>query len=215
MTTNVVTAGKDMVLTDVIALLLRWHISALLVVDENHTLMGIVSEIDLVNVTLDGNARDTTVAEVMATDIISFGPDGVYGHYDHLAVHRWATAAVQLSSEADCWPEAGPMHPIAKFYHRALPEEQVAQLEQAIGRNYVPMDGVPFPFVGYPMEKITTIIDVRDYAETKVKGIRCHASQLAPDNPYTQADFDVTANPLFWQEMFILAQCQPEIQSAP
>lgn len=75
MTTNVVTAKKDMVLTDVIALLLRWHISALPVVDDDNKMIGIVSEIDLVNFTFDGNARDTTVGEVMATDIISFGPD--------------------------------------------------------------------------------------------------------------------------------------------
>ena len=75
MTTNVVTATKDMVLTDVIALLLRWHISALPVVDDDKNIIGIVSEIDLVNMTLDGNARDTTVEEVMAKNIISFGPE--------------------------------------------------------------------------------------------------------------------------------------------
>jgi LmbE family N-acetylglucosaminyl deacetylase len=153
--------------------------------------------------------------EIRPQVVISFGPDGVYGHYDHLAVHRWATAAVQFADEFECWPEAGPAHSVAKFYHRALPEEQIAQLEQAMGRNYVPMDGVvPFPFVGYPMEKITTIIDVRDYAETKLKGIRCHASQLTPDSPYAQSDLHVAANPLFWQETFILAQCQPNIRPA-
>ena len=75
MTTNVVTTTKDMVLTDVIALLLHWHISALPVVDDDKNILGIVSEIDLVNMTLDGNARDTTVDEVMVTDIISFGPE--------------------------------------------------------------------------------------------------------------------------------------------
>jgi LmbE family N-acetylglucosaminyl deacetylase len=146
--------------------------------------------------------------------VISFGPEGVYGHYDHLAVHRWATAAVQLAGEADRWVEAGPAHTAAKFYHRAVPEEQIANLEQAIGRNFVPMDGVPFSFFGYPMEKITTVIDVRDYVETKLTGIRCHASQLSPDNPYLREDFDVAANPWFWQETFILARCQPDIQSA-
>ena len=75
MTTNVVTTTRDMVLTDVIALLLRWHISALPVVDDDNNIVGIVSEIDLVNVTLDGNARDTKVEEVMTTDLKSFGPD--------------------------------------------------------------------------------------------------------------------------------------------
>ena len=74
MTTNVITVKKDMVLTDVIGLLLRWHISAMPVVDEDNKLIGIVSEIDLVNMTFDGNAADTTVEEVMTTDIISFSP---------------------------------------------------------------------------------------------------------------------------------------------
>jgi LmbE family N-acetylglucosaminyl deacetylase len=146
--------------------------------------------------------------------VISFGPDGVYGHYDHLAAHRWATAAVQLAGHADCWPEAGPLHTVAKFYHRALPEEQVGQLEQIMGRNYVLMDGAPFPFVGYPMEKITTVIDVHAYAEAKLKGIQCHASQLSPDNPYQQEEFDPTASTWFLQETFILAQCHPDIQPA-
>lgn len=75
MTTNVIMAKKDMVLTDVIALLLRWHISAMPVVDNDDKMVGIVSEIDLVNLTFGGNAADTTVEEVMVTDIVSFSPD--------------------------------------------------------------------------------------------------------------------------------------------
>jgi CBS-domain-containing membrane protein len=75
MTTNVIMAKKNMVLTDVIALLLRWHISAMPVVDDDDKIVGIVSEIDLVNLTFDGNARDTTVEEIMVTDIVSFSPD--------------------------------------------------------------------------------------------------------------------------------------------
>jgi CBS-domain-containing membrane protein len=75
MTTNVITAKKDMVLTDVIALLLRWHVSALPVVDNENKMIGILSEIDLVNLTFDGNAGDTTVEEVMVTDIVSFSPN--------------------------------------------------------------------------------------------------------------------------------------------
>jgi len=75
MTTNVITAKKDMVLTDVIALLLRWHISAMPVVDNEDKMVGIVSEIDLVNLTFDGNAADTTVEEVMITDVVYFNPN--------------------------------------------------------------------------------------------------------------------------------------------
>jgi len=75
MTTNVITAKKNMVLTDIIALLLRWHISALPIVDDEDIIVGIVSEIDLVNLTFDGNAADTIAEEVMVTDIVSFSPN--------------------------------------------------------------------------------------------------------------------------------------------
>ena len=75
MTMNVVTVKKNMVLTEAIALLLRCHISALPVVDDEDKMVGIVSEIDLVNLAFDGNAADTTVEEVMVTDIISFAPN--------------------------------------------------------------------------------------------------------------------------------------------
>ncbi len=37
--------------------------------------MGIISEIDLVNMAFDGNDADTTVEEVMSTDMVAFPPD--------------------------------------------------------------------------------------------------------------------------------------------
>ena len=144
--------------------------------------------------------------------LMSFGPEGIYGHYDHLAVHRWATAAAQLAGDPDCWAEAGPPHTVAKFYHRAVPEGQVREMEERFGRSAVPMDGIPFPFLGYEMEKITTVIDISAYAEVKLQGIRCHASQVNPGLPYLQEDFDWRANPGFWQETFILADCHPDFK---
>ena len=73
MTANVITVKKDVILTEAIALLPRWHISALPVVDNENKMVGVISEIDLVNLTFDGNAADTIVEEVMVTDIVSFG----------------------------------------------------------------------------------------------------------------------------------------------
>lgn len=144
--------------------------------------------------------------------VISFGPDGVYGHYDHLAIHRWATAAIKLAAENECWEDAGPVHEVSKFYHRALPQPQVDQMIESMGRDYVPMDGgVPFPFVGYPIEQITTTIDVSQHAMTKLRGIRCHASQLTPD-AYKDED-ENTLDEWLTQETFILAQCSADIKA--
>lgn len=143
--------------------------------------------------------------------VVSFGPEGIYGHFDHLAVHRWATAAVLLANEAERWPELGAPHAVQKFYHRAMPEEQIKLREREFGRSAVLMDGIPFPFSGYPMEKITTIVDVSAQVEAKIRGIRCHASQIDPNMPVMQPDFDWRANPGFWQESFILAYRHPDL----
>ncbi len=143
--------------------------------------------------------------------VVSFGPEGIYGHYDHLAVHRWASAAIQLAADETRWPEAGPAHGVVKFYHRAMPEEQVTTMEKMMGRAAVMIDDVPFPFVGYPASAITTVIRVPEYVDTKLKGISCHASQLEPSNPYLQKDFDPMVSPWFWQETFILAYCRPDL----
>ena len=138
--------------------------------------------------------------------VISFGPDGIYGHFDHLAVHRWASAAVELAEDPEVWPEAGLAHQISKFYHRAIPQTQVDDMENVSGRAAVDMGGVPFPFVGYPMDCITTVLDVSAYAQHKLNGIRCHASQLNPDIPLMQEDFAPLDNDWFWRETFILAR---------
>lgn len=153
--------------------------------------------------------------EIKPQVLISFGPEGVYGHYDHLAVHRWATAAVQLAADATRWPELGLPHGVTKFYHRAMPQEQVARIEQISGRSYIPMDGIPFSFLGYPLEEITTIIDVSEYADIKLNAIRCHASQLAPSSPYLKEDLDPLTHPWFCQETFILAKYPSHISITP
>jgi LmbE family N-acetylglucosaminyl deacetylase len=138
--------------------------------------------------------------------VMSFGPEGVYGHFDHLVVHRWAAASVELAAQPERWPEAGPAHQILKLYYRATPEIQVEQMKERFGRTSVMMDGIPFPFTGYPPEKITTIVDIQEVAPLKLKAIRCYASQIHPDMPYLKEDFEPLTIPWFWQETFILAK---------
>lgn len=74
MSTDVVTTREDVYLTAVMQILLERRISGLPVVDDDGCLKGIVSEIDLVNSMLSGNAADTVVGEIMSTDVTSFPP---------------------------------------------------------------------------------------------------------------------------------------------
>jgi len=75
MTTPVITAKKDMRLTEVIALLLRWHISGLPVVDDEGRLIGVITEHDVMNFAFDGHANEATAEEAMSEDVVSFPPE--------------------------------------------------------------------------------------------------------------------------------------------
>jgi CBS domain-containing protein len=75
MTTTVITVGPDLLLSDVIKLLLRWHISGAPVVDEAGRLVGIISEYDIMKFAFAGNVRERRVSEAMTRDITAFGPD--------------------------------------------------------------------------------------------------------------------------------------------
>lgn len=75
MSTPVVVARKDMRLTEAITLLLRWHISGMPVVDSSGKLVGIVTEHDIMNFGLSGNAADTPVEKAMTKEVTTFAPD--------------------------------------------------------------------------------------------------------------------------------------------
>lgn len=75
MTKDVITASRDMSVTEVMKTILREATSGLPVVDSDGMLQGMISEIDLVNSMLSGNAADTSVAEIMSTNVKAFPPD--------------------------------------------------------------------------------------------------------------------------------------------
>jgi LmbE family N-acetylglucosaminyl deacetylase len=147
------------------------------------------------------------IREIRPQVIITFGPDGIYGHYDHVAVHRWATAAVHLAADPDCFPdpEICDPHHVNKVYHRTLFQEQVEAMTEDDRPAAVMMDGVPFFFTGLPRDEITTIIDVSEYVQQKLDGIRCHATQVGRHNRFADTPDEVLNETWFRQEAFILA----------
>jgi LmbE family N-acetylglucosaminyl deacetylase len=150
------------------------------------------------------------IRELRPQILITFGPDGIYGHYDHIAVHRWATIAVNLAADADCFPDqlAGTCQPhrVSKVYFRVLPEDQVAAMAEGDKPAAVMMDNVPFYFVGRRRDEITAVIDVSDHVEAKLRGIRCHATQVGRDGPFTETPGEVMQQPWFRSETFVLAR---------
>lgn len=74
MTYPVITVSPDTLLTEAIKLLLRHHVSGLPVTAGDGGLAGIITEHDIMNFALSGDAADTKVAEAMTRQVIVFPP---------------------------------------------------------------------------------------------------------------------------------------------
>lgn len=89
MTDTVIVVREDMIVIDVIRLLLRWHISGLPVVNSQENLVGIITEHDLMNLAISGEAAHTQVSEVMTTDVETYSPDTLVAEViNHFACRR-------------------------------------------------------------------------------------------------------------------------------
>jgi CBS domain-containing protein len=75
MTHPVVTVAPSALLVDAIELLLRHHVSGLPVVDTVGDLVGIITEHDILNLTISGNAADTQVEEAMTKEVVTVPPE--------------------------------------------------------------------------------------------------------------------------------------------
>lgn len=149
------------------------------------------------------------IRELRPQVLITFGLDGIYGHYDHIAVYRWATIAAELAADPDCFPEqlasVCQPHQVSKVYLRALPEAQVTSMADEEGKPAaVMMDGVPFYFVAWPEDEITCVIDVGDYVESKLRGIQCHATQVGRRSRFSDTPEEVMNEHWFQHEHFVL-----------
>jgi len=152
--------------------------------------------------------------------LITYGPDGIYGHYDHIAVHRWASIAFDLAADPQCFPERSPTacapHQIGKLYWSVAPDELVAMMSHDGKPASVMMDGVPFAMIGYPRERITTWVDISRHLDAKLRGLLCHATQFDARNA-GEEERRMLENPQFQREPFILARSmlapEPGIES--
>jgi len=143
------------------------------------------------------------IRELRPQVVLSFGPDGVYGHYDHIAVHRWVTIAIKLAADSSCFPDGNVCQPhqVSKLYYTVLPEDYIDEMDKADGGAFVMMDGVPFPFVGWKREQITTWVDITAQLPAKLAAIRCHATQVGADTSDSLEELLEAA-----REPFVLAQ---------
>lgn len=147
------------------------------------------------------------LADVIATlrphVVVTYDPDGGYGHPDHIRAHQATTAAVE--AVADRWR-------VAKFYWTVMSgnafDRGVRALSPAdVGSDWIVPPAVPF---GYSDDRITAVVSAPEQAGAKASAIAAHATQVTIGP--TRRAFALSnklALPLLDEEHYVLVSGEP------
>ncbi|MFE9724491.1 N-acetyl-1-D-myo-inositol-2-amino-2-deoxy-alpha-D-glucopyranoside deacetylase [Streptomyces sp. NPDC005794] len=144
--------------------------------------------------------------------LVTYDPDGGYGHPDHIQAHRVAMRAAQLAADPAYDAGAEAPHTVAKIYWNRVPrsvaEEAFARLRDTAPDAFpgiAAIDDVP----GVVDDaEITTEIDGTAYAAAKTAAMRAHATQIAVDGPFFALSNDL-GQPVLTTEYYELVRGLP------
>lgn len=114
--------------------------------------------------------------------VVTFGPDGAYGHPDHIAISQFTTAALVAAADSQFavgGTAASPTHAVRKLYYLAWPASTWAAYQAAFRKLISTVDDVERQAVPWPDWAITTVIDTRSVWSTVWQSVACHDSQVA------------------------------------
>ncbi len=113
--------------------------------------------------------------------VITFAPDGAYGHPDHVAICQLTTAAVVAAADPGFMldgPERahGP-HAVSKLYYLAWPAAAHSAYEEAFRKLISHVDGVAREASPWPDWALSCVIRTREHWGTVWRAVSCHESQ--------------------------------------
>jgi LmbE family N-acetylglucosaminyl deacetylase len=111
--------------------------------------------------------------------VVTFGPDGTYGHPDHIAISQLTAGAIAEAGRHGTDQTAhSDGHLVSKFYYLVWPQDMLDAFDHAYRRLVSLVDGVERRVVAWPEWQITTIVDTRARWETVWRAVSCHQTQV-------------------------------------
>jgi LmbE family N-acetylglucosaminyl deacetylase len=129
--------------------------------------------------------------------VVTYTPDGTYGHPDHVKAHDATLAALALL-ERESWRPA-------KTYLHAVSRSFVDQVVQGASAAGIQLPEEMRMIAGVPDEEITTVVDVSDVVDRKLAAFTAHLSQIDPDSPVATMGAPILEL-VFGVEQFVLAR---------
>jgi len=117
--------------------------------------------------------------------VVTFGPDGAYGHPDHIAISQFTTAAIVCASDAayqardSSRVDRASAHRVAKLYNLAWRNDKWETYQAAFRKLTSTVDGVARQANPWPDWAVTTEIDTSSYWPVVWKAVCCHQTQIS------------------------------------
>jgi len=102
--------------------------------------------------------------------VITFGPEGAYGHPDHIAISQLTTAAIVRAVDRE--------FAVSKLYYIAWSAQTWAAYQAALKKLTSTVDGVERQVVPSPEWGITTRIDTSSVWPSVWRAVQCHRTQM-------------------------------------
>jgi len=124
--------------------------------------------------------------------IATWDPSGGYGHPDHIAVHRHATAAFHAAADPSQYPHAGEPWSGAKLLYTCFPIDEWIRLTQEMRRLGIPTPSFDedMAYADLPRLQPNIIIDVTAHYDQKREAMLAHRTQITPDDPFMRLPQD-------------------------
>ncbi|GAA4902223.1 N-acetyl-1-D-myo-inositol-2-amino-2-deoxy-alpha-D-glucopyranoside deacetylase [Streptomyces coeruleoprunus] len=141
--------------------------------------------------------------------LVTYDPDGGYGHPDHIQAHRVAMRAADLAADPGHRAELGAPHTIAKIYWNRVPrtvaESGFAALRAATGLTFPGIADIRDVPGVVDDELITAEIDGTEYADRKAAAMRAHVTQIVVQDEFFALSNDL-GQPIFVREYYQLVR---------
>lgn len=152
-------------------------------------------EVDLANPHEIVSQITASIRRIRPQVVVTFPPDGQYGHPDHIALSQFTGAALLCAADSDYRdPDDQAAFSVSKFYYVVDSRTFVESVRKWLGPVSFSVDGVERNHVGWEEWAVTTRIDTAPGFDTAWQAILCHQSQLPGYGPLLELPRETLSN---------------------
>ena len=143
--------------------------------------------------------------------VLTFEPNGGYGHPDHIAIHNHTVSAFHKAAQENYGVELGEAWRSDRLIYTAIPKSFFVDMRsrlQGLSEDTRDLDRFDETGFVWPDDQVDVEVDISEVVDRKWSALQCHQTQFGPDNLFRRLP-DEDAKALISREYFAIAW--PEI----